>query len=112
MSVSIRIKLRLLSEELELNCVVRVAYPAFETEPVVVGCALCRAIVAEHDSLGILIFIGHGLIPDGYINVPELCLHVDNALAADGALVRPLEVFVVALLMYAMSTCHENNGLW
>ena len=86
--------------------------PALETKPVIVRCALCRTVIAENDGLGILILVRHRLVSDGYVDVAELRLHIDNALATDRAFIRSLQIFVIAFLVYAMTTSHEDNGLW
>lgn len=73
---------------------------------------LCITVVAINPSLCILKLGRHWLTFNGTLKVPELHFHVDYATAADGTTVRPFHMLVVASMMDAMATTHEDNRLW
>ena len=100
------------AKNLKLDGVVRSTNHALQSEPVIFGSALCTAVVAEHDSLGILKLLWHWLALDGDIEIAELGLHISEGLVADRAFVRCLLMFRIALSVDTMATRHENEGLW
>lgn len=73
---------------------------------------LCTAIVAIHEGFGVLEFWRHGLRFNGSFQVSELPFHVDYTPAADRTPVGTFLMFVIAPMMYAVATRHENYGLW
>lgn len=91
--------------------VVRAAQGALEAEPVVCGLALGGAVVARDDGARVEVLGRHGLAEDGHVVVAELGVHVDAALAAEGALVRRLHVLVETRLVDAVAALHEDDRL-
>ena len=58
---------------------------AFEPEPVVLDTTLATAVTAVHKRPSISELHGHRLTLNGSIEIPELCLHVDDTPTADWA---------------------------
>ena len=66
------------------------------------------AVVAIHQCLGVLELRRHWLALNCPVEFAELDLHVDDAPTADGTLVGRLHVVVVALMVDAVTTLHED----
>jgi hypothetical protein len=74
-------------------------------------CALSRTIVAQHKCLCIAKLRRHRLPLDEHVQVAKLGLHIGQAFVADGTFVRHSDMFVIALLMDAVTACHEDHWL-
>lgn len=72
--------------------------------------AFSGAIIAKNHGLCVPKLDRHGLSHDEHVEIAKLCLHICEALVADGAFIRDSNVFVIAPLMYAVTACHENDG--
>lgn len=55
-------------------------------------------------------FLRHRLSPNGAIQIPKLCLHIGHGFATYRTTVRASCVFSEALVVYTMTTFHENNS--
>ena len=72
---------------------------------------LGTTIITIDPGLGIFELWWHGLSVNRTIELLELHLHVDHASAAYRAPIGILHVFVVAQVMNAMTTRHEDHSL-
>ena len=84
---------------------------AFQAQPVILYYRLDVAVVAVYPGFGVLKMRRHGLALNGSLQVSELHFHVDDASAAYRTPIRTLHVFVVAAMMDAVATPHEDNSL-
>lgn len=94
-----------------MDSVVRVAKRALQPEPVVSSLTFGATVVARDDGTGVDIFWRHGLRENGKVKVPELSLHVDAALTADGASIRGLHVHLEAAFVDTVTALHEYDSL-
>jgi hypothetical protein len=74
-------------------------------------CALSRTVVAKHERLCVAKFRRHRLPLDKHIQVAKLGLHIRETLVADRTFVGDSDMFVIALLMDAVTACHEDHWL-
>ena len=69
------------------------------------------AIVAIYQGSRVYKFFWHGLCLDSTLKPAELPFHIDNTSTTYRASVRAFHVFIVASMVYAMATSHENHCL-
>ena len=74
-------------------------------------CALCSAIITTDHSSRVLELLRHRLHFNGPINAAEMSLHVNDSLLANRALIRRLQVRMVAVPVNCMSASHKHHGL-
>lgn len=86
-------------------------HPTLQTQPVILDRRFRITIVAVDPSFRVLKLGRHGLAFNGALEVPELHFHVYNASTAYGTAVRSLHVLVIAAMMDAVATPHEDDGL-
>ena len=72
---------------------------------------LSEAVIATDEGLGISELLRHGLGLDSAFKAGKLPFHVDNGATADRATVGGVHVLVIAAVMDAVATAHEDDGL-
>lgn len=70
------------------------------------------AVIAVDPSFCVLKLGRHRLTFDRTLKMPELHFHVNYATAADRTTVRSFHMLVIASMMDAMATTHEDDSLW
>ncbi len=98
-------------KKLKLSSIIAVANGTFEAKPVISHAGFGIAVVTIDQGLRVPKFFGHGLCFDSAFEAGELPFHVDYRTITDRAAVGGLHMFMVAAMMNAMTTTHENYSL-
>jgi hypothetical protein len=77
----------------------------------ILHCALRSAIIARDHSSGVSELLWHRLRLDSSIKVAELRFHIHDSLLAYWALIRCLQMCVIAVPVNGMSASHEHYCL-